>query len=115
MQLRDEIRATQHEAKSVRMQLRQRIEMLLGRYQLAKAVFCAEDGKPTPAAAIWLRQLAARNFVDRSTFHEDPREHARREGRREVALDIILSLDLDSEQVRRLRAQLHEREESSDE
>ncbi|HEX5213325.1 MAG TPA: hypothetical protein VFW22_16490 [Pseudolabrys sp.] len=114
MQLRDEIRDTQFQARSVRQQLRQRIEMLLGRFNLAREVFCDKDGKPTPPAVTWLRQLAARNFVDQSTFHEDPREHARREGRREVALDIILSLDLDSEQVRRLRAQLHEREDSDE-
>lgn len=111
MQLDDDIRALGHQAKTVRQQLQQRLRMLLDHYFRSRGVFCDADGALTPAATLWLADLARRNFVHGSSFHIDPREHARREGRRELAMEILQSVRLDGEQVRRLKAQLHDRQQ----
>jgi hypothetical protein len=63
---------------------------------------------PKPEAVRWLDRLARDNFVRSSAFHEDAREHARREGRRELALEIIASVKLDPVRLDQLAEQMRE-------
>jgi hypothetical protein len=76
-------------------QLRRMIRQLLDRHRDAAALFLDRDGNLTPPARRWFADLADRNFVNRGCWHSDPREHAKREGRRELALEIINSARLD--------------------
>jgi hypothetical protein len=78
------------------------IGRLLDRHSNAAALFLDEDGALKPAARKWFAELAAQNFVNRGSWHADPREHAKREGRRELALEIIGSARLDVERLEAL-------------
>jgi hypothetical protein len=82
-------------------QLRQMAARLLDKHHAAAALFLGEDGAITRPAAAWMQQLAADNYVNGGAWHMDPREHAFREGKRELALEIINSARLD---VARLEA-----------
>jgi hypothetical protein len=80
-------------------QVRRMISRMLDRHTVAAKLFLDDDGAVRPAAVKWFGQLAADNYVNRGAFHADPREHAYREGRRELALEIIGSADLDVERL----------------
>lgn len=90
-------------APQVLKQVRRLRDRLLSRHMLAQQLFTGPDGEPTPAAAAWLKQLAAENYVNRSTFHREDREQVRREARRELALEIIASARLDVERLNSLK------------
>jgi hypothetical protein len=66
------------------------------------------NGELKPEAARWLTRLAADNYVNKTTFHDNEREQARREGRRELALEIIASARLDPARLDRLAEQVRE-------
>jgi hypothetical protein len=83
----------------LRRQLHTLIRRILDRHNRAAQLFLDDDGNLKPAAREWFAELARDNFVNRSAFHEDPREHAKREGRRELALEIISSAHLDVERL----------------
>lgn len=67
-----------------------------------RRLFLAEDGRPNEDAARVLAHLRIYCRAEGTTFAGDPHEHARREGRREVWLEINRYLQLDDAQVRRL-------------
>jgi hypothetical protein len=83
-------------------QVKRMIRRLLDKHKLAADLFLDDDGQVKPAAARWFRQLASDNYLDTGAWHQDPREHAYREGRRAVALEIIRSARLDAERLDRL-------------
>jgi hypothetical protein len=86
-------------------QVRRMIRRLIDRHDTAAQLFLdPEDGQPTAAASKWFGQLAADNYVNGGAYHADPREHAYREGRRELALEIIGSARLDVEKLQKLTA-----------
>jgi hypothetical protein len=87
---------------SLLKQLRRIVKRLLDRQQHAARLFLDDDGELKPAAKAWFGQIAHDNFVTRSAWHEDAREHAKREGRRELALEIINSTRLDVERLEAL-------------
>lgn len=91
-------------AQSITLQL----QRLTRRFRLHRDLFLGDDGAVTPVAAEWLQDLGRRCFADGSTFHADPREHARREGRREVYLEIIAGLQLDGKKLAALTRQMRE-------
>lgn len=91
-------------APQLMKQLRRIKERMLTRHDLAAQLFLGADGKPTAAALKWLRHVAGENYVNRGTYHQDPREHAYREGRRELALEIIGSARLDVDKLNSLTA-----------
>lgn len=93
---RDVARRLGMTGQQLHKQLRRMIDRLLDRHHLAAKLFLGTDGKVTPHAREWLQRLADDNFVNRSAFHSDDREHAKREGRRELALEIIGSVRLDT-------------------
>lgn len=80
-------------------QVRRMIRRLVDRHAAAAELFLGPDGKPSPAAVKWLRQLADDNFVNTGCWHPDPREHALREGQRKLALKIIRSAKLDADRL----------------
>lgn len=80
-------------------QLRRLIGRLLDRHSLAAALFLDDGGQVRPAAAKWFQQLAQDNYVNGGAFDADPREHAYREGRRSLALEILGSAHLDVERL----------------
>lgn len=77
-------------------QLRRMIRRLLDRHTAAADLFLDDRGAVRPEAEKWFRDLAANNFVNDGAWHTDPREHAFREGRRTLALEIIGSARLDA-------------------
>lgn len=98
-------------AESLSDRFRRQWDRLTGAFRDVSTLFCAGGRKPTPAAIRWLERLANDNFVNGTAFHEDAREHARREGRRELALEIIASVRLDPMRLERLAEQMREIEE----
>lgn len=77
-------------------QVRRLVGRLLDRHDRAAKLFLDDEGQVKPAAAKWFLQLAAENYVETGAFHQDAREHAYREGRRTVVLEIIRSARLDA-------------------
>jgi hypothetical protein len=84
-------------------QLKRMMRRLLSRHHLAVELFLGEGGKLTEPAREWMQQLAADNYVNKGAWHADPREHAYREGRRALALEIIGSAHLDVERLASLK------------
>jgi hypothetical protein len=80
-------------------QLKRIIGRLLDRHAAAAKLFLDNDGAAKPAAVEWFRQLARDNYVNGGCWHENDREHAKREGRRELALEIIGSAKLDVDRL----------------
>lgn len=62
-----------------------------------------EDGAPTEDALRVLRRLRVFCRADVSTFDADPRIHALIEGRREVWIEIVNTLELSDAVLERLR------------
>lgn len=62
-----------------------------------------DDGAPTEDALQVLRRLRTFCRADVSTFDADPRIHALCEGRREVWLEIVNTLELSDETLAKLR------------
>jgi hypothetical protein len=90
--------------------LRRRFEQMRWRMRDIRLLFF--DGpRPSEPALRWLDRLAADNFVFSSAYHDDAREAARREGRRELALEIIASVKLDPARLEKLSQQLQEAED----
>lgn len=106
--LDDDILGVVHGARGVRAQLQRLIAKVIAPHRLAQLLFYGEDGQLKPEAVDWFGQLAAENFVDRSTFHDDPRVHAFREGQRALAIKILGSVRLDTAKLARLHDQLKE-------
>lgn len=109
MSLRDDADRIADRAKGMAAQLRRAIGAISNRHAVYSAVF-RPGGKMTPAAAHVLDDLAAFCGADASTYHDDPRRHAKMEGRREVYLHIQQSLKLDGEKLAALRRELREHE-----
>lgn len=101
MSIAERARAT---AAVLKLQLRR----LTRRFRLNRDLFLGEDGEPSPTAVEWLRDLGKRCHADTSTYHADPREHARREGRREVFLEIVDGMALDGKKLAALTRQMRE-------
>ena len=84
-------------------QVRRMIRRLRDRHHASAVLFLdPKTGEPSTAAAKWMRQLAADNYVNSGAYHQDPREHAYREGRRTLALEIIRSARLDADRLEAL-------------
>lgn len=96
------------EVDSVSSGLRDFVQRQLFAWRDMRRLFYGEDGHLTKAALRWLDRLAGDNFVASSTFHEDPREMARREGQRELALKIIASVKLDPMRLKRAIEQMED-------
>ena len=92
-------------------QMAARFRLLLAARRDIAALFLAGGKAPTPEAARWLTRLARDNHVNSSAFHEDAREHARREGRRELALEIIAAVRLDPARLNALAEQMRENDD----
>lgn len=97
----------ERDASGLREQFVSRWRLLSRAQREVETLFC-DNGKPTAAAVAWLDRLAAKNFINSTTFHDDAREHARREGKRELALEIIASVGLDPRRLERLSEQMRE-------
>lgn len=97
--------------RSVAVQLRSLISRIIDRQWVARALFWGDDGKLKPEAEEWFAELAVRNYVHGGAFHVDRAEHCRREGRRELALEIIESAGLDTIRLGQLRDQLRKEEQ----
>jgi hypothetical protein len=80
-------------------QVRRLIERMVGDHRLAQRVFLGPDGKPTPAAAEWLRRLARDNHVESSTWAGDRDAMLINEGKRKLAMKILASVNLDTERL----------------
>ncbi|HEX8400517.1 MAG TPA: hypothetical protein VF628_02310 [Allosphingosinicella sp.] len=106
MSLDADIRRIAYGGLSKAQQLRRMIRGLLDRHRLAARLFFGDDGKLRPDAAEWFAELADRNFVNRSTFHADPRVDAFNQGRRALAMDILGSVRLDQAKLDRLAREL---------
>ncbi|HQS69737.1 MAG: hypothetical protein B7Y36_08255 [Novosphingobium sp. 28-62-57] len=66
-------------------------------------LFLGPDGKPHRAGRIVLRDLGQFcGATNKTIFHADPHQLARREGRREVFVRICIMLNLDEYEVRKL-------------
>ncbi len=108
MSLPDDPMSIAEKARQTAAALARQLRKLTNRFRIHRDLFLGEDGTPTPPAAEWLRDLGKRCFADGSTYHADPREHARREGRREVYLEIIAGLELDGKKLAALTRQMRE-------
>jgi hypothetical protein len=108
MALSDDARAIAHEARSASAQLRRMIGKLLNPFRTASALFYGADGQLKPEAIAWFGALAARNFIDRSTFDPDPRINDMNQGRRELMIEILDSVRLDTAKLAKLQRQLRE-------
>lgn len=97
--------------RSVAGQLRALIARKVDELWIARALFYGGDGKLRPEAEAWLAGLAAANYVHKGAFHVDRAEHCRREGRRELALEIIESAGLDTVRLGQLKDQLRREEQ----
>lgn len=95
-------------ARSQAEQVRHRWQMLFHRQRDVHLLFLDDTRRPTEATLRWLDRVARENYVHSSAFHDDPREHARREGRRELALEIIASVRLDPARLEKLAEQMRE-------
>lgn len=87
------------EAPQLIKQVRRMVRRMLDRQSLAADLFLDDGGAVKAKALAWFAQLASENYVNRGAFHSDAREHAYREGRRELALEIIGSADLDVDRL----------------
>jgi hypothetical protein len=86
--------------------LRRQIEALLTPWRVSRRLFTdPATGALTPDAVAFFGRLARTCHVDGSAYHPDAREHARREGRREVALEIMGQLQLNQERLAALLEQ----------
>jgi hypothetical protein len=92
----DLVRRLDLKGPSALKQLRTMIGRLLDRHHVAAALFLDVNGELKPDAKRWFAELARRNYVNGGCFDKDPREHAFREGRRELAQEIIASARLDA-------------------
>lgn len=104
------IRQISYGGEPVRQQLKRMISNLINPHHTIQRLFYGDDGKLKREAVEWTAKLASENFVDRSAFDPDPRIHARNEGRRELALEIISSLRLDTAKLAALNRELREHE-----
>ena len=84
--------------ESVRNVLQWRARQLGRHYQR----LFTPDGAMSRDAEIVLADLKNACFADRSTWSDDPRQHARREGARQVWLRISRLLNLDDSQTENL-------------
>lgn len=109
--LQTSLRRVEYGAIDMASQIRRRIGALINPHRTVQLLFYGPDGKVKPEAIEWLGRLASRNFIDSSAFDPDPRVHARNEGRREMMLEILGSLRLDTTELARLQGQLREIEE----
>lgn len=108
MNLRERAEFIAGGARDVARQVRAQIEALLAPWRVARRLFLGPDGEPTEDAAAFFGQLDRACYVSRSTWHADPREHAMREGRRQVALEIMNMVRLDQAKLARLVAMARE-------
>lgn len=95
-------------ARVITETLKLQLRRLTRRFRLNRDLFLGDDGQPTPTAVEWLCDLGKSCHADTSTFHADPREHARREGRREVYLEIVAGMALDGKKLAALTRQMRE-------
>ncbi|GAA0749562.1 hypothetical protein [Sphingomonas trueperi] len=98
-------------AAAFRRSIRERLAALTSRHSRYRRLFREEDGTLTPDAAAFFAEIAKRGRVHDSSFHTDPREHARREGARELALYLMSGLELDGAKLAALTRQLREHED----
>lgn len=69
---------------------------MMRRHFLAAKLFLGEDGQLGPHAVPWFAELARTGFVDETTFVAGDREQTLiNEGRRQLALEILDSVNLD--------------------
>lgn len=106
--LHDEVADIVHGARSRSAQIRRQIRRLMRPWRLSQQLFMGEDGQLRPSAAEWLADLGDRCFAERSTFHANDREQVRREARRELYLEILSGLRLDTNKLAALTRQLRE-------
>lgn len=104
------VRSIAYGGQPVTQQLRRMIGNLINPHRTIQLLFYGEDGKLRPEAVDWTQRLARENYVDVSAFDPDPRIHAKNEGRRELALEIIGSLHLDTAKLAALHRELKEHE-----
>lgn len=106
----EERQEAEAQAGSVAAQLRRQWQKIFGAARDVRLLFWGDGHAtgPRPETVRWLARLADDNFVNRSAFHEDAREAARREGRRELALEIIASVKLDPVRLDKLAEQMRE-------
>lgn len=76
--------------------------IVIGKARHFRRLFLGDDDQPNEDAHRVLAHLRIYCRAEGTTFAADPYEHARREGRREVWLEINRYLQLDDAQVRRL-------------
>lgn len=98
-------------AAAFRRSIRDRLVALTARHGRYRRLFRGEDGELTPDAAAFFAEIAKRGRVHDSSFHTDPREHARREGARELALYLMSGLELDGAKLAALTRQLREQDD----
>ncbi|HEV2746421.1 MAG TPA: hypothetical protein VGW34_03875 [Allosphingosinicella sp.] len=103
-----ESRRLEQAGRGIRDQLTRAIGRLINPHHLAARLFYGEDGELKPEAVEWFADLARRNFVDSPTFDIDARVDAKNQGRRELALEIMGSVRLDTAKLARLTRQLRE-------
>lgn len=84
---------------AISTQLRRMIDRMLTEHRLAERLFFGPDGKPTPAAAEWLRRLARDNYCESTTFNGDRDQMLINEGQRRLAMKILGSVHLDTERL----------------
>lgn len=75
--------------------------MAIRRSRSYRAVFMP-GGAMTRDAEIVLADVRDQGFLNKTTFHADPYEAAKRQGRRELALRILQHLNLDEAKVQQL-------------
>lgn len=88
-------------AQAKRLALNALRRMAIFRARSYRAVFLP-GGAMTRDGEIVLADLRDHGFLNKSTFHADPYEAAKRQGRRELALRIVQHLNLDEAQVQQL-------------
>jgi hypothetical protein len=109
--LRTEARAASRGGEGILAQLRRIRDRILGRGIDAQRLFFGDDGKLRAGAPEWLDRLARENFVRTTVI--DPRDRDQtlvNEGRRQLALEILGSVDLDVAELDRINAQIRENE-----
>ena len=92
--------------------LRRQIEALVAPWRVVRRLFTdPATGELTADAVDFFARLARTCHVDGSAYHPDAREHARREGRREVALEIMGQLQLDQKRLAALVEQTRQEDD----
>lgn len=112
--LDDDVRRIRYGGRSMCDQLRQMIGNLMNPHRRAQRLFYGDDGRLKPDAVDWFAELADRNFVNGGGFSTDPLQLAANTARRELVLEMMGSLRLDTAKLDQLTRQLREVEDGRD-